>query len=364
MRRIYASLQAQGSRFWIQAGLLAFVALLIIGIAMNVAANIQRQSLHFGLDFLSRPAGFSILQTLIPFNESSTFGRAFIVGLLNTLLVAIIGIAAATILGFAIGLARLAPNWLLRWAAVGYVELFRNLPLLLILFFLYFGLLRQLPAPKQSLELGGAFLNNRGLFLPSPDFARVLLLGCAILAFVAAVRYLKGRIRVAGVIGATIACLWAASSLDLSWPHRQGLSLSGGMRLIPEFLALALALTIYTAAYIAEIVRAGIQSVPRGQSEAAEALGLTSWQSTRLIIIPQALRLIIPPLTSQYLNLTKNSSLAVAIAYPDLVSVFAGTTLAQTGQAVEILAITMGVYLSLSLGTAALLNWRNVRAWA
>ncbi len=172
VRRIYASLQAQGSRFWIQAGLLAFVALLIVGIALNVAANIERQSLHFGLDFLRRPAGFSILQTLIPFNESSTFGRAFIVGLLNTLLVAVIGIAAATILGFAIGLARLAPNWLLRWAAVGYVELFRNLPLLLILFFLYFGLLRQLPAPKQSLELGGAFLNNRGLFLPSPDFAR------------------------------------------------------------------------------------------------------------------------------------------------------------------------------------------------
>ncbi len=337
---------------------------LIVVIGANVAANIKRQSLHFGLDFLSRPAGFSILQTLIPFNESSTFGRAFIVGLLNTLLVAVIGIAFATVLGFGIGLARLAPNRLLRWLAVGYVELFRNLPLLLILFFLYFGILRQLPGPKQSLELGGAFLNNRGLFLPSPSFAGLLLLVGGIVALFAAARYLKGPIRLASIIGAALLCLLAARGLDFSWPHRQGLSIAGGMRLIPEFMALALALTIYTAAYIAEIVRAGIQSVPRGQSEAAEALGLTGWQSTRLIIIPQALRLIIPPLTSQYLNLTKNSSLAVAIAYPDLVSVFAGTTLAQTGQAVEILAITMGVYLSLSLATAALLNWRNARAWA
>jgi general L-amino acid transport system permease protein len=333
-------------------------------IAANVAANLERQPFHFGLDFLNRPAGFSILQTLIPFNESSTFGRAFIVGLLNTLLVAVIGIAAATALGFAIGLARLAPNRVLRWLATGYVELFRNLPLLLILFFWYFGILRQLPPAKQSLVLAGAYLNNRGLFLPSPvlEGHTLGLIFLAMAAFAAA-GFLKGRERTIGLAAGVLACVLALSIAGVSWPKPQGLSFSGGVRLIPEFVALVLALAIYTAAYIAEIVRAGIESVPRGQLEAADALGFTSWQSARLVVIPQAMRLIIPPLTSQYLNLTKNSSLAVAIAYPDLVSVFAGTTLGQKGHAVEILAITMGVYLSLSLLTAAFLNWRNARGW-
>lgn len=348
-------------RFWIQAGLLGVVFAFAGFLAVNVAANIGRQSLHFGLDFLSRPAGFSILQTLILYNENSTFGRVFVVGLLNTLLVAALGIVAATILGFGIGLARLAPNRLLRWLAAGYVELFRNLPLLLILFFFYFGILRQLPPPRQSLVFEGIYLNNRGLFLPSLGFqaASLLALGLAIaLLFIA---LFQGRRRRCLLLAAILisAITLAAAPPAVSWPMPQKLSIAGGMKLIPEFIALVVALAIYTAAYIAELVRAGVQSVPSGQMEAAKALGLTGWQASRFVVIPQALRLILPPLTSQYLNLTKNSSLAVAIAYPDLVSVFAGTTLAQTGQAVEIIAITMGVYLALSLITAAIMNRRN-----
>jgi general L-amino acid transport system permease protein len=350
-------------RFWIQAALLVAVVLFLAALAINAAHNLQRQSLHFGLGFLSRPAGFSVLQSLIPFDERSTLGRAFIVGLLNTLLVAIIGIAIATLLGFGAGVARLAPNRLLRWLAAGYVELFRNLPLLLILFFWYFGVLRQLPPPKQSYVLGGIYLNNRGLFLPSLSLGGnglivTLLAVCALGAFL----LFKGRDRIAAAGLLVGFLILVSSSVELTWPQPRGLSVAGGLQLIPEFVALVAALSIYTAAYIAEIVRAGIEAVPRGQREAAEALGLTALQTTRFVIIPQALRLIIPPLTSQYLNLTKNSSLAVAIAYPDLVSIFAGTTLAQTGQAVEIMGITMGVYLTLSLATAAALNWRNVQA--
>jgi general L-amino acid transport system permease protein len=356
----------RNQRFWIQAALVGAVLAVFAALTMNVAANIQRQPIHFGLGFLSRPAGFSILQSLIPFDEQSTFGRAFAAGLLNTLLVAVIGIAFATVLGFGVGVGRLAPNRPTRWLAAGYVELFRNLPLLLILFFLYFGVLRQLPPPRQSYVLGGIYLNNRGLFLPGLDFSEGSILAAllAVLAICAGL-FLKGRDRAIVAGGAALGLAIAVSGTAVvTWPQPRGLSVAGGVRLIPELIALVAALSIYTAAYIAEIVRAGIEAVPASQREAAEALGLTPWQSTRLVIMPQALRLIIPPLTSQYLNLTKNSSLAVAIAYPDLVSVFAGTTLAQTGQAVEIMAITMGVYLMLSLGTAAILNWRNAQVWA
>ncbi|HZV19959.1 MAG TPA: ABC transporter permease subunit [Hyphomicrobiales bacterium] len=352
-------------RFSIQAALFAAALAALGGIGYNVAANLQKEHIHFGLGFLSQPAGFSVLQSLIPFDESSTYGRAFVVGLLNTLLVAAIGIAFATVLGFGIGLARLAHNRPLRWLAAGYVELFRNLPLLLILFFFYFVILRQLPPPRQSYAFGGTLLNNRGLFLPGPDFGSrdlwlTLVASCCLFAGILS----RGRVRAAALGLGALAFASLAASVKVTWPELKGLSVSGGLRLIPEFVALAAALSIYTAAYIAEIVRAGIQSVSRGQVEAAEALGFSGWQTAWLVVIPQALRLIVPPLTSQYLNLTKNSSLAVAIAYPDLVSVFAGTTLAQTGQAVEIMAITMGVYLFLSLLTAGLLNWRNVQAWA
>jgi general L-amino acid transport system permease protein len=356
-------LSGRNTRFLLQAALVAVVLAIFAALAKNVAANLQRQALHFGFDFLSRPAGFTLLQSLIPFDEHSTFGRAFVAGLLNTLLAAIIGIVLATVIGFGVGVARLVPNRPLRWVAASYVELFRNLPLLLLLFFFYFGVLRQLPPPRQSYVLGGVYLNNRGLFLPSVDLwgnARSLVL-LAILAL-AACLFLKGRSRAIAAGGAAVGILLAIWSWGVvSWPEPRGLSVAGGVKLIPEFIALVAALSIYTAAYIAEIVRAGIEAVPGGQREAAESLGMTGWQATRLVIIPQALRLVIPPLTSQYLNLTKNSSLAVAIAYPDLVSVFAGTTLAQTGQAIEIMAITMGVYLALSLLTAAISNWYNAR---
>jgi len=348
-------------RFQIQAALLGAVLILAVLLIWQVASNIQRQSLHFGLGFLSRTAGFSILQTLIPFNETSTYGRAFVVGLLNTLAVAVCGVVASTFLGFAVGLGRLAPNRLLRWLSTGYVELIRNLPLLLILFFLYFGLLRQLPPPRQSLAFAGIYLNNRGLFLPSADLS-LLSLGVLAIAIFGGIGLAvwggKKRLFAGLACVCALAALWLTAPA-VSWPEVKGLGVAGGVKLIPEFVALAAALSIYTASYIAEIVRAGIQAVPLGQRDAAEALGLSPRQTTRLVIIPQAMRLILPPLTSQYLNLTKNSSLAVAIAYPDLVSVFAGTTLAQTGQAVEIIAITMAVYLTLSLGTAALLNWRR-----
>ncbi len=359
-------IQFKNSRFWIQAALLSAVFALLAGLAVTAAGNIERQGIRFGFDFLSRPAGFSVLQSLIPFDERSTLGRAFVVGLLNTLLVAVIGIALATVLGFGVGIARLAPNRSLRWLAAGYVELFRNLPLLLILFFLYFGILRQLPPPRQTIALGGIYLNNRGLFLPAVDLGgNGILTGVLAAATLAAIILLKGKARAIGAAALALALLLAiGATAGIEWPEPRGLSIAGGTKLIPEFIALVAALSIYTAAYIAEIVRAGMEAVPRGQREAAEALGLTGWQSNRLVIIPQALRLIVPPLTSQYLNLTKNSSLAVAIAYPDLVSVFAGTTLAQTGQAVEIMAITMGVYLTLSLLTAAFINWRNRQVWA
>jgi len=349
----------RAARFWIQAAILAVVAAGVAWLVATAWTNIGRLPVHFGLGFLSEPAGFSVLQTLIPFDEKSTYGRAFIVGLLNTLLVAGIGIALATVIGFSVGVARLAPNRLLRAVATGYVELFRNLPLLLILFFFYFGALRQLPPPRQGFEFGGAFLNNRGLFLPEPQGGVWLMLAALALAMAASL--LKGRFRILAGGGAAAALVAALATTHIAWPETRGLSVSGGIRLIPEFIALVAALSIYTAAYIAEIVRAGIQSVARGQGQAAAALGLTGLQAMRLVILPQALRLVVPPLTSQYLNLTKNSSLAVAIAYPDLVSIFAGTTLAQTGQAVEIMALTMGVYLTLSLATAALLNGQNAR---
>ncbi|MFT4078242.1 amino acid ABC transporter permease [Rhodomicrobium sp.] len=349
----------RAARFWIQAALLAAVVAFAGWLVFTAWTNIGRLPVHFGLGFLSEPAGFSVLQTLIPFDERSTYGRAFVVGLLNTLLVAGIGIALATVIGFSIGVARLAPNRLLRAVAAGYVELFRNLPLLLILFFSYFGVLRQLPPPRTGFEFAGAYLNNRGLFLPEPQGGGWFL--AAALALFAAALLLKARWRVFANVGGAVALIAALAMTHIVWPEARGLSVSGGLRLIPEFVALVAALAIYTAAYIAEIVRAGIQSVARGQGQAAAALGLTGLQAMRYVVLPQALRLVVPPLTSQYLNLTKNSSLAVAIAYPDLVSIFAGTTLAQTGQAVEIMALTMGVYLTLSLATAALLNWQNAR---
>jgi general L-amino acid transport system permease protein len=351
-----------------QIALFVLVLWLLHAIAMNVATNLKASNIASGFGFLDQPAGFGISQVLIAYSEASTYGRAFLVGLLNTLLVAAVSVVLASILGLAIGIARLSPNWLVAHLAAAYVEVLRNIPLLLQLFFWYFAVLRPLPGPRQSLSLGGAvFLNNRGLFLPDVGIgnagAFILAGGLVLLALL--LRATPGldprgkRALAAGTFVGAIALLPGG----LAWypAHLQGFNFTGGIRVLPELVALVLALTLYSAAYIAEIVRAGLQSVPRGQVEAARALGLKGGDAMRFVILPQALRLIVPPLTNQYLTLTKNSAYAVAIAYPDLVSVFTGIVLAQTGQAVEILALTMGVYLVISLFTAGVLGLFNAR---
>jgi general L-amino acid transport system permease protein len=363
-----------------QLALLALLAFAAVWIVNNAAENLRRQNIASGFDFLGRTAGFDIAQSLIEYSNTSTYGRAFWVGLLNTLLVAGLGIAAATVLGFIIGIARLSSNWLIARLAAAYVEVLRNLPLLLQLFFWYFAVLKSLPSPRQSYALpGGAFLSVRGLSLPAPvpqpGFAVVavaLAAGLALAAFVwwwAKRRQARTGQRfpvlwtaLAAILGVPlVAFLAGGAPLSLDYPELRGFNFQGGIAVQPELMALWLGLATYTASFIAEIVRAGILGVPKGQTEAAQALGLSRGQVLRLVIVPQATRIIIPPLTNQYLNLTKNSSLAVAIGYPDFVSVFAGTVLNQTGQAIEVILMTMGVYLALSLLTSLFMNWFNRR---
>jgi general L-amino acid transport system permease protein len=363
-----------------QLALVLALAWLGYQFALNAMANLGARNIASGLGFFHNTAGFGVNLSLIPYGETDTYGRAFLVGLLNTLLVSGIGIVLATLLGFTVGIGRLSSNWLVARIAGGYVEVIRNLPLLFQILFWYLAVLGTLPGPRQSLSIFGTiFINNRGFvvpaFQPTDGFVYVwVALGVGVLATVALgirarrLRERTGRMipvmwkGVALVVGLPIAAFVAAGlPIDVELPRIQGFNFVGGMRVIPEFLALLFALTIYTASFIAEIVRAGILAVPRGQTEAGLALGLRRGQLLRLILIPQALRIIVPPLTNQYLNLTKNSSLAVAIGYPDLFAVFAGTTLNQTGQAIEIIAITMAVYLSLSLATSVLMNWYNSR---
>ncbi len=363
--------------------LLLVAAILALGyeLVSNALASLERNKVASGFGFLNETAGFAINQSLIAYSESDSYGRAFLVGLLNTLVVAVIGIVLASLLGFVIGVARLSKNPLIAWLAAAYIEIFRNLPLLLQLFFWYFAVLRALPPARDSLAVGGGiFLNNRGLYLPAIEMQPAAWgLAALLLVVVGAVGWWWRRQCSGGsvrqgwrwpqlllLVGGLALLVGIASGLigplvAVELPQQGRFNLSGGVRIIPEFVALLLALVIYTAAFIAEIVRAGIKAVDRGQREAGRALGLSGAQVLRHIVLPQALRVIIPPLTSQYLNLTKNSSLAVAIAYPDLVSVFAGIVLNQTGQAVEVLAITMAVYLSLSLATSAFMNWFNGR---
>jgi general L-amino acid transport system permease protein len=348
--------------------------------AVNASANLGARNIASGLGFFHNTAGFGVNLSLISYDETDSYGRAFLVGLLNTLLVSGTGIVLATLLGFTIGIGRLSSNWLVARIAGGYVELIRNLPLLFQILFWYLAVLGTLPGPRQSLAIFGTiFINNRGFvvpaFQPTDGFVYVgAALGLGVLASIVLglwarrLRERTGRMisilwkAAALIVGLPLAAFFAAGlPIEVELPHIQGFNFVGGMRIIPEFLALLVALTIYTASFIAEIVRAGILAVPRGQTEAGLALGLRRGQLLRLILIPQALRIIVPPLTNQYLNLTKNSSLAVAIGYPDLFAVFAGTTLNQTGQAIEIIAITMAVYLSLSLATSVLMNWYNSR---
>lgn len=364
-----------------QIVLCAIIVFLAYAAITNAAENLARARIASGFGFWNNTAGFDISQTLIPYSsQTSTYGRAFWVGLLNTLLVASLGIVFATILGFIIGIARLSRNFLVSRIAAGYVELIRNLPLLLQLLFWYNAVLRALPDVRSSLAVpGGILLNNRGIFLPQFTFhsGATELLAAFVLAIVVSVgfRYWARRRqeatgKQAPVLWVTLACLIGFPLLVLlsgqvnvaiAFPELGRFNIRGGVEILPEFVALLFGLVIYTAAFIAEVVRAGILAVSRGQSEAAHALGLRQGLNLRLVVIPQAMRVIIPPLTSQYLNLTKNSTLAVAIGYPDLVQVFTGTVLNQTGQAVEVVVITMAVYLTISLVTSLLMNLYNSR---
>jgi len=362
--------------------LVLLVAVVCFGyaFALNARANLAAQHVTSGFGFLDNSAGFGINQTLIPYNESDTYARVFVVGLLNTLLVAVLGIVLATMLGFLVGIARLSPNWLVARLAGGYVELIRNLPLLFQILFWYLAVLGTLPGPRQSISLlGEVFLNNRGIIVPAPVIGEGAgwVIGAAGFGLVATFLLRMWAQRRQDRTGRRFPMLWAGLGLIIALPlvvlvatgfpigferpQLRGFNFVGGVRLIPEFVALLFALTTYTAAFIAEVVRAGLLAVPRGQTEAASALGLRRGLILRLVTVPQALRVIVPPLTNQYLNLTKNSSLAVAIGYPDLFAVFAGTSLNQTGQAMEIIAITMAVYLAISLLTSALMNWYNIR---
>lgn len=385
------------------------IVLFFAWIVDNTIVNLRRANVASGFDFFDARAGFEISQTLIPYTPEDTYGRAFLVGLLNTLLVAVVGIILATILGFFVGIARLSRNWLIAKIAAVYVETLRNVPVLLQLVFWYRAVLAVLPGPRQGYILGGPMdllapvhwvlerlgletgtsslsfvfptvaLNNRGLLLPRPIVGPAFLetlaaFGVAIVAVIAIAIWARRRQLATGqqfptfrvglliLIGLPLVVfLLTGAPLRLESPELKGFNFVGGFHITPEFLALTLGLVLYTATYIAEIVRAGILAVPHGQTEAAYSLGLRAWPTLRLIVIPQAMRVIIPPLTNQYLNLTKNSSLAVVVAYPDLVSVFAGTVLNQTGQAVEAIFITMLVYLAISLATSGLMNWFNRR---
>jgi general L-amino acid transport system permease protein len=369
--------------FVLQLLFAAVLAWLAYQIVSNASENLKVQRITAGFGFLANTAGFDVNQNLIPYSGSDTYTRVFFVGLVNTLLVSAIGIFFATVIGFIVALGRLSSNWLLARIATGYIELVRNLPLLFQILFWYLAVLAALPGPRQSISLFGIFfLSNRGLIVPKPigepGFEPFVLAGLiAIGISVALWRYSRRQLFQHGkmievwpyVLGLLVGLPLASVLIfgvpvAFELPVLKGFNFAGGSRIIPEFVALTLALSTYTAAFIAEIVRAGILSVHKGQMEAGASLGLQRGPVLRLIIIPQALRVILPPLTNQYLNLTKNSSLAVAIGYPDLASVFAGTTLSQTGQAIEIIGITMGVYLLISLVTSAIMSfygWRLER---
>ena len=363
-----------------QALLIGSVAALACGAIYNVVIHMRARGIPMGFGFWNDVAGFDINLHLISYSNQSTYGRAFWVGLLNTLLIAVICIPLATVLGFAIGVARLSPNWLLSRFALVYTTVMRNTPLLLLLLFWYNAVLKSLPGPRQSISIGGGvFLNNRGLYLPAPVAREpvVWFLAAVLMAFVLAIGFRAWARRRQDRTGVQAPTALVALALILGLPtvvaaiagapfafdvaRLSGFNLKGGIQVIPEMAALVFGLVTFTAAFIAEIVRAGVLAVAAGQSEAAAALGLHRALSMRLVVIPQAMRLITPPLTSQYLNVVKNSSLAVFIGYPDLVQIFAGTVLNQTQAAVQVMAITMAVYLVISLAVAIALNAFNAR---
>jgi general L-amino acid transport system permease protein len=359
--------------------LLLVLAFMAYEIVVNTMSNLKSRNIASGFGFLSKTSGFDIIQSLIPYSSSSTYGRAILVGFYNTLLVSGLSIVAATIIGFIMGVARLSKNWLIARIGTFYVEIFRNIPLLLWIFIFYSAVLQPLPGPREALNFFDMlFLSNRGFMMPKPIFGAGSMLGFAglalgvILAIVIA-RWSKARQMATGqtfpVLWTSLALIlglpllgFAVAGFPLHWefPELKGFNFAGGIDVIPELIAMFLALSIYTGTYVAEAVRAGIMAVSHGQTEASYALGLRPGKALRLVVIPQAMRVIIPPLASTYLSLTKNSSLAVAIGYPDLVAT-GGIVLNQSGQAIEIVGIFMFVYLTLSLITAGLMNWFNAR---
>lgn len=366
-----------------QVVVVAVIAWLLYAIARNTATNMESQGLASGFGFLTSSAGFGIISTpFVSYSEESSYFTVFLVGLVNTIIIAAVGCFFALILGFLIGIARLSSNWLVKKIATFYIELFRNVPLLLQILFWYSAVLKPLPGPRELHKAGDAVffsINNRGVIFAEPvgqpgfEFVWYAFFGAIALTWLisrwATARQMKtgnqfpiftvGALLIVGV--PLLAYFFMGRPLEFMPAEMSRFALRGGVTIIPEFVALLLALVIYSAAFIAEIVRAGIQAVSHGQTEAASALGVKPSHRMRLVVIPQAMRVIVPPLTSQFLNLTKNSSLATAIAYPDLFSVFAGTTLNQTGQAVEIMAMTLAVYLTLSLLTSGFMNWYNSR---
>jgi general L-amino acid transport system permease protein len=374
----------RGERAWrafaIQAVVLVLIAAFLAWVASNVATNIARLNINTGFSFLARPAGFEISQKLINFGEAASYLDVFLIALLNTLVLTAIAIFFATLLGFIIGLARLSSNQLVAGVAAGYVEVIRNIPLLLQLFYWYFAVLRPLPNPRQSLSFFGiAFLNKRGLYLPSPlfepGFGALVVTIIAMLLVALVLLWMNQRRRARTGSGfhsvRLIALFLFAPPLTVAWltgfplswdvPALAGFNFTGGMTVIPEFVAMALALSLYGASYIAEIVRSGISAVPAGQIDAARALGLRRGTISRFVVIPQALRVILPPLGTQYIVLLKNSSLAAAIAYPDLMLVFAGTVLNQTGQPLEVMIVTMASYVIIGLAIGGVINVLNRR---
>ena len=348
----------------------------------NAQVNMDNRGIEFGYGFLSQESSFDVQFSLIEYDGSHSYARAYLVGLLNTLLVAFIGIIFATIIGVIVGIARLSPNYLIERSAAFYVEFFRNIPLLLQIFFWYFAALRALPLPQDAEAIFGVFfLTIKGLFVPRFVWENLDIFFYSLIAAIISILVIRNYARKLQesegkqlpvfsisvgllIILPLLAFLIGGVSLSFEMPVLEQIATTsfkytGGLGLPPELIALTLALALYTATFIAECVRAGIQGISKGQKEAAASIGLTPNQILKLVIMPQALRIIIPPTTNQYLNLTKNSSLAAAIAYPDLVLVFAGTALMQTGRAIEIVSITMLTYLSISLAISVLMNWYN-----
>ncbi|MFC3394052.1 amino acid ABC transporter permease [Brenneria rubrifaciens] len=373
------SLTNPAVRAWLYQIIVVIAVLATAGYLLhNTVTNLAQRGITSGFAFLNNTAGFGIVQHLIDYQQGDTYARVFLVGLFNTLLVSALCIFFASFLGFIIALARLSDNWLLRKISTVYIEIFRNIPPLLQIFFWYFAVLRNLPGPRQSINAFDlAFLSNRGFYLPAPEagpgaiafsLSIVITLIIAIIVSRANKRYhaLTGQQRktwpvALGLLAVLLVLSHLVFGQAIHWsvPELKGFNFRSGMVLIPELAALTLALSVYTSSFIAEIIRSGIQSVSHGQHEAARSLGLPNPITLRKVILPQALRVIIPPLTSQYLNIVKNSSLAAAIGYPDMVSLFAGSVLNQTGQAIETIAITMSVYLIISLLISLLMNLYN-----